>query len=178
MAIVLTKNQVDLVLADLKSKGLIENKQYNYSKALIKKMASVNTHSSNRVTARGNQTHIHITTNEMDVFPIVTNPVYLAGLTTSKPYHSVPMLLQGINLDYLTRNQTHQNINDTLTVFLRAGNQTPQVQLSKYDQDGSWFLYFRKQLHEGDYMIFLEKNYEYEILGIRSQENIQVGVYV
>ncbi|MGC5816020.1 hypothetical protein [Clostridium perfringens] len=143
-----------------------------------------------------NQTHIHITGEDMLVFYDYN---YLYSVTSSTDDVVLEINLIDSNLEHLrminsarrsehgevlfTSNNAGANIVNTHTVkkISKRSNQSPQVQLSKIRRDGREFADLRRNLFTEDLLIFLKYANEenrYLVLGIPSTFNEDYSIRV
>ena len=179
MANKLSKVQIQNVLGDLSKNGIISNNfNQQFDHAIIKQLANCNIIKKNKNDKSCHQTHIHITGDEVPFFPYNVSVEY-TKTGKNKIYQTIDVLLDGENLDYLKDEDNHSDLNTEVTCYVREGKQKSQIQLSKLDSDGVEFLNFRDQLFEDDYIIMLKNNDldRYIFLGIKSEENLPVGVF-
>lgn len=173
----------------------LEVTAYDFSDALIKKMARTNT----LYAGTSHQTHIALTGSEMDMFPYPCNYLYLEeGDTDFKRHYllKIPLTLLKKNLAYLIENvpQVHKTDSaivrisnklgtydkqevETFTTCVRSKRkgQSDQLELSDLQNDDEWFIAFRRLIFENDYLVFLRKKreYHYYLLGIKEKDAIQ-----
>ncbi|EOV9526384.1 McrB family protein [Bacillus cytotoxicus] len=145
---------------------------------LIKKLATTNTITHN---SSANQTHIALTSGEMDIFPYLHNYNYLESPDRDNSFKrrfilELPLVITLNNLSYLA-GKPIEDVNKgvecyTTTARSRRGDNSQQVEISYIEEDSSQFTDFRKLLYTGDYLIFLKyrKQLKYLVLGIKAAD--------
>ncbi|WP_163969318.1 McrB family protein [Oceanobacillus halotolerans] len=155
-----------------------EDLSETFDAILIKKLATTNTitHSSS-----ANQTHIALTSREMDIFPYLHNFNYLENQDKDNSFKrrfilELPITITSNNINYLKGNSIEENDTGlecfTTTARSRRGDNSQQVEISYIEEDSNKFTDFRKQLYTGDYIIFLKyrKQLKYLVLGIKESD--------
>ena len=139
----------------------------------------------------GNQTHIAITGEQMDIFPYLRASGYFDEEYENrdellKKYFTlrIPIILLRENYKYLKDSDKEYmekiDFDDSeLRVFShvvrsRRKNGGEQLQLSFKDYDDVAFIRFRRLIHKDDYLIILKLKgkLEYEFYGIRNRDSI------
>lgn len=173
--------------------GNINIKVYDvekYDGIMVKELKASNTLDKNRST---NQTHIAITSSQMDIFPYLRAEGYFSSEFDHrdedlKKYFSlrIPINIYKDNCEYLEKSNTDNdiqinfdsNVKEVFSHVVRSRRKegADQVQLSFTSFDSTDFVNFRKLIHEGDYIIILKEKekFSYEFYGVR-KENISFG---
>ena len=163
---------IQVVNENLKSIGIQINEK-NYDGIIIKKLEPSNTLDEGR---NSKQTHIAITGKQMDIFPYLKSDGYNNGDSSLKKYFilQIPVIIKKENINYLD-SLTNKSSEDILTytsvLRSRRVNQADQIQVSLINMDDEKFIYFRRLIHSGDYLIILKKEekFEYEFYGVKSE---------
>lgn len=145
---------------------------------LIKKLATTNT-ITHKSTAK--QTHIALTSSEMDIFPYLHNYNYLDNPEKENSFKrrfilKLPIILTLNNLNYLKGNPLEEESQAvecyTTTARSKRADNSQQVEISYIEEDSSEFTDFRRLLYTGDYLIFLKyrKELKYLVLGIKAED--------
>lgn len=180
-------NTVSNVLENINVKIANRNK---YDGIMVKELKASNTLDKNRST---NQTHIAITSNQMDIFPYLRAEGYFSSEFDNrdedlKKYFSlrIPINIYKDNCEYLEKSNTDNDIEiyfdsngkEVFSHVVRSRRKegADQVQLSFTSFDSQDFVNFRKLIHEGDYIVILKEKekFSYEFYGVR-KENISFG---
>ena len=173
-------NTIDSIMKILNENGTkIETEKYDG--IIIKKLASTNTIGN---TGRSHQSHIAITSNQMDIFPYLQSDGYFNEEPPNenlKKYFNlqVPIYVSSSNQAYLN-NQTCDIENKikchVSVVRSKRTNQSDQIQLHIKSKDTEEFESFRKLLNVDDYLIILKikEKFEYEAYGIRSNYDLEL----
>ncbi|MGL5780103.1 AAA family ATPase [Cetobacterium sp.] len=161
-------------------KELLNLEEFNFDILAIKKLAKTNTLSEKN----GNQTHIAITGEQIDIFPYLDNYHYLkqGELEFKKRFLlRIPICLSENNLKYLN-NETilsKDTYIKTLVHFNHSKRNDGSIQgeLSYLKKEESIFLdSFRKKLKENDYLIIIKEkdNYNYLFLGLKNSDMLEI----
>lgn len=147
-----------------------------YDGIIIKKLSSSNTLDSNK---SGNQTHIAITGNQMNIFPYLQSDGYFDDNSpdeTLKKFFilKAPIVLDKRNISYLKGEGLKENEDSiklesyTTIVRNKRSNQPDQIQLSLKTHDDENFILFRELLYENYYLIMLKlkEEFKYEVYGV------------
>ncbi|SHI12930.1 protein of unknown function [Clostridium collagenovorans DSM 3089] len=155
-------------------KSIIEQiKTEDFEKGLYIKLPDVCVlnHSNRLDGSSSHQTHIHITSRNMNFF---YNEEYIYSVKESTDDIDIPIVLVNTNIDYLQRSRyfrrngkmeeseaqsTKQSCfieTNTVKKISKRNNQSPQVQLSKKRKDGKEFKIIRDITFTRDIMLFLK----------------------
>lgn len=181
------QNYLDCQHTSLSEIG-IDNDDFTqvFDAILIKKLAASNTLAD---TGASNQTHIALTSNEMDIFPYIANHRYLEADDIDKNFKRffvlrIPVVLSNNNIEFLKNGyvsspSTGFISTHTSTARSRRSDNSYQQELSYLQFDGKEFLDFRKLLKTGDYLIILKfkGDFKYLILGLKENraEEFRLG---
>lgn len=128
-------------------------------------------HSNRLDGSSSHQTHIHITSRNMNFF---YNEEYIYSVKESTDDIDIPVVLVNTNIDYLQRaryfrrnskmeeseaqptKQSYFIETNTVKKISKRNNQSPQVQLSKKRKDGKEFKIIRDITFTRDIMLFLK----------------------
>ena len=157
-----------------------------YDGIMVKELKASNTLDKNRST---NQTHIAITSSQMDIFPYLRAEGYFSSEFDHrdedlKKYFSlrIPINIYKDNCEYLEKSNIDNdiqiyfdsNVKEVFSHVVRSRRKegADQVQLSFTSFDSQDFVNFRKLIHEGDYIIVLKEKekFSYEFYGVRKEE--------
>lgn len=161
-------------------KELLNLEDFNFDILAIKKLAKTNTLSEKN----GNQTHIAITGEQIDIFPFLDNYHYLkqGELEFKKRFLlRIPICLSENNLKYLNNEiiLSKDSYIKTLVHFNHSKRNDGSIQgeLSYLKKEESIFLdSFRKKLKENDYLIIIKEkdNYNYLFLGLKNSDMLEI----
>jgi len=177
----------NIVKKILNNIGVYLQDEQNYDGIAVKKLESSNTLDEGRTT---NQTHIAITSSQMDIFPYLRAEGYFSTDFHDrdedlKKYFSlrIPVQIDKNNYEYLKNSNVDKNINinfgdkSKLNVYShvvrsRRFEAADQVQLSFISFDHDDFINFRKLIHRGDFLIILKEKqkFSYEFYGVRGSD--------
>ncbi|MGL5981892.1 MAG: hypothetical protein ACRCZR_01075, partial [Cetobacterium sp.] len=172
------KNTSEKIFNDIKI--LLNLDDFKFDIFSIKKLAKTNTLGEKN----GNQTHIAITGDQVDIFPYLYNYSYLeeGNIDFKKRFLlRIPIYLSENNLKYLNNENYTQkdNLVKTVTHFNHSKREDGSIQgeLSYLKKEDTIFLdSFRRKLKENDYLIILKEkeNYNYLFLGVQNSDMIQI----
>lgn len=184
-----TLESIQSILEDQKLYGRdleidLENLSDTFDAILIKKLATTNTITHN---SSANQTHIALTSREMDIFPYLHNFNYLENQDKDNSFKrrfilELPITITSNNVNYLEGKLIEENGISlecyTTTARSRRGDNSQQVEISYIEEDSNKFTDFRKLLYAGDYIIFLKyrKQLKYLVLGIKEADEEKYNI--
>ena len=152
----------------------------DYDGLIVKELKASNTLDDNRTT---NQTHIAITGDQMDMFPYIRadgyfETEYYRQDNDLKKYFvaQIPAYLHKENIEYLgyDRWSSDKKVYISIVRSKRDGA-ADQIQISMINMDSAEFVEYRKNIHEGDYLIILkqEKKLVYDVYCVRKTDVTQ-----
>lgn len=160
-----------------------ESRNNSYDGICAKKLAASNTVSSDRQNTH--QTHIAITSEQMNIFPVIYSQSYnVTNSDNLKKYfvELLPFYLYKSNIETLTNSlpdvfekyTSNSKCVRVSSVLSKREGQADQIQLALRTFDDSDFLEFRKLLKENDYLIILKwkEEVKYDCFGLGA-ENAQ-----
>lgn len=186
-------NAFNIIKDILSNLGVTIKGENEYDGIAVKKVEASNTLDEGRST---NQTHIAITSAQMDIFPYLRAEGYFSPEFNNrdeelKKYFSlrIPVEIYKSNCEYLENTDDGGSIKipfngeNTMNVFshivrARRFDAANQVQLSFISFDHSNFINFRKLIHKGDFIIILKEKhrFSYEFYGVRAADAFLTGV--
>ena len=159
-----------------------ESRDKSYDGICVKRLAASNTVSSDRQNTH--QTHIAITSEQMNIFPVIYSQSYdVANSESLKKYfvELLPFYLYKSNIrslasslpDIFERYTNNPKCVKVSSVLSKREGQADQIQLALRTFDDSDFLEFRKLLRENDYLIILkwEKEVKYDCFGLKAENS-------
>ena len=161
-----------------------------YDGIIVKKLSLSNTLDGR---AKGKQTHIAITGEQMDIFPCLKSYGYFYKNYNEKDedlkkYFTlrIPIELSRANLKYLVESDSCGKIKEKIdfqdnewvqsyshTITSRRNNAGDQLQISLKNNDDINFIKFRKLIHENDFLIVLKikETFYYQFYGVRLKDS-------
>lgn len=161
-----------------------------YDGIIVKKLSLSNTLDGR---AKGKQTHIAITGEQMDIFPCLKSYGYFYKNYNEKDedlkkYFTlrIPIELSRANLKYLVESDSCGKIKNKIdfqdnewvqsyshTITSRRNNAGDQLQISLKNNDDINFIKFRKLIHENDFLIVLKikETFYYQFYGVRLKDS-------
>ncbi|OZM56874.1 hypothetical protein CIB95_08875 [Lottiidibacillus patelloidae] len=129
-------------------------------------------------TSTQSQKHIHMGKGMADAFPYLNNYIYLEDELNShsdfkrKFQLNVPLIIPKNHYEDLV-GKPHKNTNEFINATTNIVMSPKGLEMSLMRYDSPEFLEIRKQLNEGDYLIFLKKyqKYEYVVLGLKEKQS-------
>ena len=159
-----------------------ESRDKSYDGICVKRLAASNTVSSDRQCTH--QTHIAITSEQMNIFPVIYSQSYdVANSESLKKYfvELLPFYLYKSNIrslanslpDIFERYTNNPKCVKVSSVLSKREGQADQIQLALRTFDDSDFLEFRRLLRENDYLIILkwEKEVKYDCFGLKAENS-------
>lgn len=159
-----------------------ESRDKSYDGICVKKLATSNTVSSDRRNTH--QTHIAITSEQMNIFPVIYSQNYnVTNSENLKKYfvELLPFYLYKSNIQTLTnsipdifeRYTNNSKCVKVSSVLSKREGQADQIQLALRTFDDSDFLEFRKLLKENDYLIILKwkEEVKYDCFGLKAENS-------
>lgn len=161
----------------------------DYDGAIVKRLAATNTLDENKP---GNQTHIAITGEQMDIFPFVSSYGYLESEYDNRDENlkryfitRITVSINEMNCDYLlskteTPNPTpivgfEDGVLESHTCVFRSKRKdaADQTQVSLKEKDDISFVNFRKLINTNDYLIVLKHKQQiiYSMYGIKNMDS-------
>lgn len=152
----------------------------SYDGLIVKELKASNTLDKNRNT---NQTHIAITSQQMDMFPYIRANGYFDVDYSMvdddlKKYFvaQIPVNLHKANVNYLD-DKAEIFLENEMRVYVsivrsRRKDTADQIQMSMTNMDSTQFIKFRKIVHEGSYMIMLKRKEEllYDMYAVKPED--------
>lgn len=167
---------------ELINKVIPESRDKSYDGICVKKLAASNTVSSDRQNTH--QTHIAITSEQMNIFPVIYSQSYnVANSESLKKYfvELLPFYLYKSNIrtlanslpDIFERYTNNPKCVKVSSVLSKREGQADQIQLALRTFDDSDFLEFRKLLKENDYLVILKwkEEVKYDCFGLKMEDS-------